>query len=150
MKRLLSSFLIIVSVFFSVTSCEQPILLTDEEKIINRINSFTDAYNDGDFKEMLNHMTGKQKNALEAVFKLAGIFTGYDISEIFSSVFSIGIAAGDGDFMKVEISEVDIEGNKAIVTTIISFPGAYIEEAETSYFHMKKHEEEWFIVDITD
>ena len=143
-------FALLLALSLSLFACSTPIIKSDEKKIEDCIESFTNAYNDGDVEEALKYMTGKNKNAVEAALKIVGMFTGYDAYEIFASVFSLGVATSDGDFMKVEIIEIEIDGDTATVTCDLSFPGAYSSESETSYFHMKKVDRNWFISNITD
>ena len=96
MKKILYCTLLL-SLIISFISCSHVITHSDSEKIEICIQNFADSYNSGDIEKALEYMTGKQKNALVATLKLLGTFTGYDAQEIFSSVFSLGIAFGDGN-----------------------------------------------------
>ncbi len=148
MKKLVSFLLLITLLLF--TSCDvTTILKSDDEKIEECICSFVDAYNDGDVEKALEYMTGKSKNALKSVLNLIGIFTGYDASQIFAAAFSIGVATAEGDYMQVEIKEINIEDNNAKVSVIMRFSSIYNTE-DQAYFHLEKKNDEWLISDITD
>ncbi len=151
MKKFILISLLITITVLCFTACdlikEEP---SDEEKIEICIMSFTEAYNDGDVEKAMEYMTGAQKNAIKSMLNLVGIFTGYDASTIFASVFSLGVATSDGDFMEVEIIEISIDGEEAEVSTKITFPDTQQEEDEISYFHLKKKDGQWLITDITD
>lgn len=140
--------LIAICVCICLSSCNFDIFMTDEKKIERRIDNFVSAYNDGDVDLALESMTKKTRNACEAIFSLAGLFVGVDVSEIFGSVFALGVSTSEGDYMSVEIEEIEIVSEKrAIVKAKISFTDT---EAEVGYFTMAMEDDDWFIADITD
>ena len=150
MKRLISCFLILLCVVTALGSCDKLSVPSDEEQIRSCIEAFTEAYNEGDFEAVLDQMTGKQKNALKSMLNIVGLLIGFDASSIFTSLFSLGVAMSEGDYMEVEIQKIEVDSNKATVTALISFNNPYGKEIGISYFHMKKKDDKWLIADITD
>ncbi len=122
---------------------------TDEEKIEGAVKAFLTAYNNGDFDGVLDCMTAKTANAMRALFSvlggLAGGMLGVDIQ--LSDLFSLGVAVNDGDFMNLNIIDIEISGTQAIVTTNMRLTGA---GAQAIYFEMEYENNKWLIEDMTE
>lgn len=122
---------------------------SDKKLVEQRIDEFVTSYNDGDVDEMIESFTAKTRNEFKAALKLFGVFASVDTYELFSSLFTLGVGMSEGDYIEVEIVEIDIEDDEAIVETKLAIPGAK-QKAETTYFILEKEDDDWFISDITE
>ncbi len=122
---------------------------TDAEQIEEVVQEFLQSYNDGDFEGVLDCMTAKTANAMRALFNLlggiAGGKLGVDIQ--LSDLFSLGVATADGDFMNLNITNIEVNGIQAVVTTNMRLTGA---DTQAIYFELKKENGKWLIEDMTD
>ncbi len=154
MKRLLGLLLVIVmalGVFVSCKNNDMPqVPPTNEELITERIETFLTAYNTGDMDKTLECLDAKTRNAFQAMLNLlggiAGSAAGFDIK--LSDLFSLGVNMVEGDFMGLEIADInEINSSKAIATTIMNLTGM---EIQTIYFEMIYENDGWYIHDMTD
>ena len=99
---------VLLVIAFCFSACEKQ--LSDEEKIVARIENFEKSYNDGDLDGFLENLTTKERKQIEAVFNLFGAafggLTGFSID--LADLFSLGIAMQEGDWLQVEIVEIEI------------------------------------------
>ena len=124
--------------------------LTNQELIENRITTFVTAYNDGDMDAVLSCLDAKTRNAFQAMLNLlgglAGSAAGFNID--LSDLFSLGVSTTSGDFMELEITEINvINSSNATVTTTMNLTGA---GTQTIYFVMVYENDGWYIHDMTD
>ncbi len=132
------------------SSAQAPLPASDKEQIQTRIEQFVFAYNSGDFDQVTACMTAKTRNAFQALLSLlggiAGSYTGIEVD--LSDLFSLGIATESGDFMGLQISDIQINGNTAVATTKMNLVGGM--ENQTIYFEMVYEQGGWYIDDMTD
>ena len=119
---------------------------SDETLIRERIQAYEDACNDGDMDAMLDCMDSETKALMEGTMDLMdGLFqegSGMDFG--MSDMF--GFAGAMGDFFKVEITNIAIEGNYATVSVIMSADMyGYSEETEETELPMVKEGGDWYI-----
>ena len=119
---------------------------SDETLIRERIQAYEDASNDGDMDAMLDCMDSETKALMEGTMDLMdGLFqegSGMDFG--MSDMF--GFAGAMGDFFKVEITNIEIEGNYATVSVIMSADMyGYSEETEETELPMVKEGGDWYI-----
>ena len=164
MKRFLALLLVIVVTLGSFTSCKQydddkensststngtQAKNTNEELITEKIETFLTAYNTGDMEAVLKCLDSKSRNAFQAMLNLlgglAGAAAGFNID--LSDLFSLGVNTAQGDFMGLEITDINIiDSANAIATTIMNLAGA---RTETIYFEMVYENDSWYIHDMT-
>lgn len=119
---------------------------SDETLIRERIQAYEDACNDGDMDAMLDCMDSETKALMEGTIGfMDGLFqegSGMDFG--MSDMF--GFAGAMGDFFKVEITNIEIEGNYATVSVIMSADMyGYSEETEETELPMVKEGGDWYI-----
>lgn len=155
MKRFFALLLVIVMSFGFFASCKKQegktkVYPTNEELITERIETFLTAYNDGDMEAVLECLDAKTRNAFQAMLNLlgglAGAAAGFNID--LSDLFSLGISTTQGDFMGLEITDINvIDSSNATATTIMNLTGA---GTQTIYFEMVYEKGSWYIHDMTD
>ncbi len=155
MKKLLSLFLVVIMTIGCFVSCqkfdnENKAPATNEELITERIETFLTAYNTGDMEEVLECLDAKTRNTLQAMMNLlggvVGGMAGFDID--LSDLFSLGVSTTQGDFMKLEIKDINVTNNsRATATTVMNLTGA---GTQTIYFEMVYEKDGWYIHDMTD
>lgn len=119
---------------------------SDETLIRERIQAYEDACNDGDYEAMLDCMDSETKAMMEGTMSIMdGLFsegTGMDFG--MSDMF--GLAGSMGDFFTVEITSIEIEGEYATVTVIMSADMyGYSESTEEAELPMVKEKGDWYI-----
>ena len=119
---------------------------SDETLIRERIQAYEDACNDGDMDAMLDCMDSETQALMEGTMGfMDGLFqegSGMDFG--MSDMF--GFAGAMGDFFKVEITNIAIEGNYATVSVIMSADMyGYSEETEETELPMVKEGGDWYI-----
>ncbi|MBQ8567194.1 MAG: InlB B-repeat-containing protein [Clostridia bacterium] len=118
----------------------------NNELIEERINLFLTSYNDGDMDAVMSCLDAKSRNALQAIMNIFGDITGFEID--LSDLFSLGIATSSGDFMKLDIININIKDSKnAVVTTKMDLG---YTKGTIVYFIMVYENEGWYISDMTD
>ena len=129
---------------------------TDEEIIIERIESFEESYNNGDLEGFVENFSAKERRRLQAELSIAntllGSLLGFQLD--LSDLFSLGIGMQDADWLDVEVQEVKIKEDSALVKTNWkyveeTFGGTSLQECEM-YFSMSKEDSDWFVKDITE
>ena len=142
---------IIISVLFVVCclfGCAKK--KTDEELIRERITSFVTVYNDGDFDGVLDCFDAKTRNTLKATFNvlggLVGGLTGYSFD--LSDFFTLGIAMMDGEVLAIEVDEISIDGENAVVSAKMGYSDIGPESIEIVYIILVKENDDWFIQDM--
>ena len=155
MKRFLALLLVIVMALGCLASCKKDddspeALPTNEELITERIETFLTAYNTGDMDTVLECLDAKTRNAFQAMLNLigglAGFAAGFDID--LSDLFSLGVSTTQGDFMGIEITNINvIDSSNAVATTTMDLTGAGVQ---TIYFEMVYENNGWYIHDMTD
>ncbi|MBQ3088821.1 MAG: hypothetical protein IJC36_04215 [Clostridia bacterium] len=122
------------------------IFKSDETLIRERIQAYEDACNNGDYEAMLECMDTETQALMEGTMSMMdGLFsegTGLDIG--MSDMF--GMAGAMGDFCNIEIENIEIDGEYATVTVVMSADvygnSASTEEAELP---MVKEGSDWYI-----
>ena len=121
---------------------------TDEQLIRERIDTFLEAYNDGDMEEVLACLDEKTSNTFNALLNvmggIAGGLTGVDID--LRDLFSLGVAIKEGDFITLSVSEIKITSPSAVATTTTTLLGG----THTIYFVMTYENDGWYISNMTD
>lgn len=156
MKKFLSILLVFVMMLTCFVSCKnngdenETTPPTNEELIAGRIETFLTAYNTGDMDAVIECFDAKTRNAVQAMLNLfggiAGGAAGFDID--LSDLFSLGVSTIQGDFMGLEITDINVlDHSNATATTIMNLMG---EETQTFYFEMVYENDDWYIHDMTD
>ena len=146
-KRVISLFLAVIFIIAFAVGCSEK--KTDEELIEERIETFVEAYNTGDFDGVLESLDAKTRNTVKALFSVSGGIIGglSGFSFELSDLFSLGVALYDGEFLQVEISQIELTSDTTAVAA-----GKMLMQGipEDIYFYMLKEDEDWFIQDMTD
>ena len=155
MKKILALLLVIVMALGCLASCKKDddfpeVLPTNEALIAERIETFLTAYNMGDMDTVLECLDAKTRNAFQAMLNLlgglAGSAAGFDID--LKDLFSLGVSTTQGDFMGLEIRDINvIDSSNAVATTTMNLTGAGVQ---TIYFEMVYENNGWYIHDMTD
>ncbi len=152
--RILAVLLMLCLVIPMVFACsEEEKEKTDKELIIERIETFVEAYNEGDIDAVLDCLDSKSKTEFEMMLKFLGWVAGtaaeteIDLEAIFKDLFSLGVNLSSGDFMDLEINEVIITDDSAVVVTVM---GLKTISPTTMYFDMVRQSGKWRIHNITD
>lgn len=122
---------------------------SDEDKILQTLDKFTAAYNDGNVIEMAEYMDSRSKNMLEAANGIGSQLLGLDIDKLMSLALGVvGTSAEDG-IMKMDVKSIDVSGDTAEVKAIVrlDFSNPYGEEPiETGMtINMAKEEGKWLV-----
>ncbi len=154
MKKILVLFFSMIVIISCFASCqmvnEEKTPPTNQELITEKIETFLTAYNTGDMEGVLQCLDAKTRNALQAMLNIiesiAGSYIGFEIN--LSDLFSLGVNTTQGDFMGLEITEINIIDSKnANVITIMNLTGV---ETQIIYFEMVYEKNGWYIHDMTD
>ncbi len=126
---------------------------TDEELITERIESFVEAYNNGDMEEAIECMDSKSRNALESAMNMANALigkTGFDIS--MGDLFGLAVSMSESELLKIDdISITYISDENADVSAGLSYNDKITGTAnfeEQIIIKMKKEKSDWFIEDM--
>ena len=126
MKKLLSLLLVLMMSITALVGClgeEEPPKPTDTELITERVETFVEAYNDGDMNAVLACLDAKTRNAFQALLNVAGGIAGSvtGVSIDLKDLFALGVSTTSGDFMDLKISSISIKNDKnATVTTTMN------------------------------
>ncbi len=123
----------------------------EEDKIVECVENFVEAYNAGDMEQVLECLDAKTRNKYNAMLNLLGglagsiVGMGIDMKDL----FSLGVALSDGDYLEVDIKDVElIDSANALVEASI---GMYRDsEEDNGYFVMVLENDKWCISDIVD
>ena len=113
MKRLLC-LLMMIALLLSFVACgddkDKSEQKTDADLIEERIDAFLSAYNSGDMDGVIACMDKKSGNELRAAMNVIGALGGalLGVNLSLSDLFSLGIGMSDDDYMKLEISKIEI------------------------------------------
>ena len=149
MKKLISTILLFSLCTFAY-SCDGAKSVTEEEKISDCIENFVVNYNNGDVNAAIEYLAPKHQNSIKGIMSIMGMLIGIDVSVIFSALFSIGIETENGDYIDVEILEINIDKNKAFAKTNFSIAELSGRTEAIMYFILQKSEDVWYIYDITE
>ena len=128
---------------------------SDEELIRDRIEEFVSSYNNGDFDAVVECLATKQRNQIKGQTKLLeglGLGFGYGGFSLsgkidYGSLFSMGVGNFDGDFMEIELQDLDIyDDNKANVYVTMTM----LNKEEPAKFSMVKEKGDWYIADMEE
>lgn len=148
MKRYLALLLVAVMSLSVLVSCEAVMKIldppTDEELITERIQEFVTAYNNGDMDTVLKCFDAKSRSTLLASIDLISAFSGGYIDV--SALFSLGVNLTEGEFMKLEISDIKVTDSKnATATATMELQGG---GTQSLTFEMVFENEGWYIHDL--
>ena len=122
------------------------IFKSDEQLIRERIQDYEDACNNGDYEGMLDCMDGATRSLMESSMGvLDGIFSegtglGFGMTDLF------GFAGMMGDYCNIEITNISIDGDHAIVDIVMSMNIYGMEEQSTeAQLPMVKEDGDWYI-----
>ena len=122
---------------------------TDEQKIEERIDKFTSAYNTGDWEKVVDCLNAKSRNAMKGYTNLlGGVFgklTGIGLD--MTAIFGLGVGVYDGDVMNIELSRIVIVDEDNAIA--VGHMHLYKQDAPV-YFIMTKEDRDWYIEDMTD
>ena len=120
---------------------------SDETLIRERIEALEDAYNDGDWDGMMECLDGPTQAIMELTMDFAdGLISGaggFDVS--MRDMFSLGGLLLPGDNFRLEIKNIDIDGDRAVVTVVMYAELDDIKESEEAEFPMVKEDNDWYI-----
>lgn len=153
LKRFFSLALVLAIFLLCLASCnllKETEKLTDEELITRRIEAFSEAYNNGDMEAVFDCLDTKTGKKFKAIFNIvggiAGSLIGFDID--LTELFSIGVGVVDGDYIKLQIKDINVVDDKnAVVTTVMDMQHS---QTMTIYFIMVYEKDDWYIHDMTD
>lgn len=123
---------------------------TNEEMIEDCIYAFMTAYNDGDLDGTLTCLTKENRVEIQALLTILGAFTEgmTGVSIDLKEIFSFGVAAEAGDYIKLNIQKIEIENSLSAVATATMDLAS--EGEETIYFIMAYETGGWYIEDMTE
>ena len=142
----ISSILIICFIFTSVVGCS--LIKTDSEKIEERINEFSSAYNSGDFDGVLDCLDSKTRNTLRATLNITQGITGmkFNISDLFS--VSVGVMS-ENDILNLKILKINItDKENATVNATMNYKDKIQQQSNNVVFTMVKEKGNWYIKDL--
>ncbi|MBO5953735.1 MAG: zinc ribbon domain-containing protein [Oscillospiraceae bacterium] len=120
---------------------------SDETLIRERIEALEDAYNDGDWDGMMECLDGPTQAIMEMTMDFAdGLISGvggFDVS--MRDMFSLGGLLLPGDNFRLEIKDINIDGDHAIVTVVMYAELNDIKESEEAELPMVKEDNDWYI-----
>lgn len=128
---------------------------SDEELILDRIDEFVSFYNDGDLDGAIECMASKQRKKFKNEMKLIeGIGLGFGLGGFsvsgsldLGSMFGLGVGLTDGDFIKIEIVEIDIyDSKKANIYAYMTL----MNVEKPAKIQMVKEKNDWYIRDMGD
>lgn len=121
---------------------------SDEDKIVERLETFETAYASGDMDGCLDCLDSKSRNALKGIGKV-GSALGYGVGDLFSGLFSLGVATQDEQvkFKVKEIKYVDKIHAEVTAEVWLSKDNLYDESTSVETFEMVKEENDWYLVE---
>lgn len=143
--------IIVISVVVCVTVAIAGILIfgkSDKDEILQTLDNFAIAYNDGDIAKMTDYMDSRSKNTLSSANGLGSQLLGIDFGNLFN--LSVGILGANSDgVMRIEVKSIEIYGNSADVKTVVrlTFPTMLGERTDEDImiFKMTKEKGKWLI-----
>ena len=123
------------------------IFKSDEDLIRERVEEFEDAYNNTDWDAMLDCMDGATRAMMEMAMSFAdGLMSeaaGFDMS--MSDMFAMSGLMLEGDFCDMEVTNIQIDGDKANVTVRMTMEMYGYSESEEMVLPMVKEGTDWYI-----
>ena len=143
--RIVCVFLLMVMLSSLFCSCFMK--KSDEEMIYDRLEAFLEAYNGGDFDELIECMDRKSRSAFKSVAHLFETDTGYSLGDIFGvSVYGVS----EGNLLDVVVLDLLIDEEKATVRAEMTYSDKLITASDKVKFMMVKEDDDWFVSDIKD
>lgn len=122
---------------------------SDEDRILQTLDKFTAAYNDGNVIEMTEYMDSRSKNMLEAANGIGSQLLGLDIDKLMSLALGVAGTSAEDGIIKMDVKSIDVSGDTAEVKAIVrlDFPNPYGEgPVETGMtINMVKEEGKWLV-----
>lgn len=139
----------IIMVFSSLLIVACAALASDEEKIQNRIETFAQAANEGDWDEMINMFDSNTREKVEAVVAFGNGMLGElsDVDLSFQDLYAFGTTLIPEKMIDVTLDDIKIEDNYATVRTMAEIQE---QQARGVIFSLVKEGDDWFIYDIQD
>lgn len=146
---------IVIAVVVCVAVAVAGIMLfgkSDKDEILQTLDNFAIAYNDGDIAKMTNYMDSRSKNTLSSANGLGSQLLGIDFGNLFN--LSVGLLGAESNgIMRIDVKSIDVDGDSADVKTVVklTFPDLLGESKlertdETSMtFKMVKEKGKWLI-----
>lgn len=145
----IASFILLLAMATTMIGCSNP-----NNEITDLIDGFETACNELDFNGVIDRIDPKISKKLKVATGIVGLFTNATTDELFTSLANWMISDYDvgADFfesIEIDINHINMTGNRANVSAVISFDmaGNFIEEDAT--FICTKHSEKWYISDFT-
>lgn len=120
---------------------------SDEDLIRERVEAFEAAYNNTDWDAMLDCMDTPTRAMMETVMSFAdGMMSeaiGFEMG--MSDLFAMSGLVLDGDFCQMEVTDIQINGEKAQVTVRMTLDMYDYSESEEMVLPMVKEGNDWYI-----
>lgn len=134
--------------FIAMLACGCDFLKDDETLILERLATFENAYNSGDWEATLNCFDSKTRNTYKAMFsvgeKIGNAFIGFDIS--FSDLFALGMAiVPESGQLSIDIDEIVIDRDNTAVANVES---RFNQEQVISQIWLVKEGHNWYIQNV--
>lgn len=147
--RLAALLLAAVTLLSLLSGCDLFQKKSDEELIRDRINTFVEDYNNGDWDGVLDSMTASKRNTLKAMFNVVMRFMP-DYLPSMDELFSLSIA-GMSSNIRAEIQELrKVSDTAAEVDVIFTYSDTRTSKTSPVRFYLKKEKRNWFIDDLKD
>ena len=147
--RAVVAFMLIVVMSLSLVGCNN-----DKKDIENLMLEFEYACNTLDFDAVLNCIDPKISDNIKLASGLLGMFTETDTDAMFEELSDYlldSTEVGGTSFfetIKIEIEEIDMDGDVAYVTTSLKFNVTGEEMERVATFGCIYYTEEWYIADF--
>ena len=123
------------------------IFKSDEDLIRERVEAFEEAYNNTDWDGILDCLDYETRMTMELTMSFAeglmGEAAGMDIS--MSDMFAMSGMFIEGDYCTIEILDIQIDGDYAMVTVEMSVELYDMSQSETATLPMVKEGNDWYI-----
>lgn len=147
MKQKWIAMVLLFTLLISAVGCSAEI--SDEEKISQRIQTFSKDYNNGDLEGVLRSFDAKTRNTYQAAFNVAdaliGGTTGFSAS--LYDLWGLGIAVVPQDeVLSISILEIAMDSETAATVTVQL--GLHDAGEGQKYFSIVKEDGDWFIANL--
>ena len=151
LKWILAAALIIGVVAFVVIQFDLiKVFKSDEDLIRDRVAAFEEAYNNTDWDSMMECMDTATQSMMELTMSFAdGLLSeaiGFDFG--ISDMLGLGSLMVTGDFCQMKVVDIQIQGDYAEVTILMSVDLYDMQETETVILPMVKEGNDWFITAV--
>ena len=120
---------------------------SDEDLIRERIEALETAYNNTDWDGVMECMDESTQAMMDMVMGFAdGLLSdsiGFDIA--MSDLFAIGGLALDGDYCQIEVLDIQIDGDTAMVTVRMTMDMYEYSDSQEAMLPMVKEGGDWYI-----